>query len=733
MIKEQKKSLLRRRKIYTIIAAVLVIVLIPTLITITYLSRHKNFEDIDGTVYKIKYVDGIYEMYDKDGNPLEYDESLRLQVSAGEMYRFYITKAGTVVKLDIETGTAEIFAVVDDLNTVESEQLGYNANLLIFPKVEKARIRSIEVVNDKGSYTFYRYNLDLEKIDDSCDFTIKGSPYAPFDEETFSNLYLGAGYTLTNQKVEDPIKDEESGEYLEYGLGKEIRINENGEEYEYTPAYVTLTDTSGNKHRLIVGDRLVTGTGYYVQYVSFDGDTEIKRDAVYVLDDDIGMTAKGTVEMFVTPIINYPMSMNNYLQLKNFKVYNEKTDTTNIAFSYLSSEDRGLYNAVTYTFDLDRYDGYIPNSDRIQDVLYYFYQMDFVGVKKLAPSSEELVKYGLGKFNTDGDDESFAFSSAYQILFDYEVYDDNNKYVQTLKHLIYISEKNDEGNYFAYSLIYDSETLEPMYSYDMIVEIEGHCFNFFEWHPTDWIENRYFALNIAHCKTIRFETKDYWANFTLDNSLSDKTSNQLSSTYIKIHGEDSLGNNVDTFSALQVTDKSGNIWTVTQTGLTATNASGTELTITNAYYTYNILGMQVKVAPEYIPCADGSRVEVSANEVIITDPNGNKTTYVRYATDLFRLLHRTLATSTFENYYILTEEEENALIADTSKLLLTLTVTDINDETTEYKFYSLTSQKAYITVNGNGGFYVLPTRVEKFISDTHKFFNFEVIDPNAKN
>lgn len=732
MIKEQKKSLLRRRKIYTLIAAVLVIVLIPTLITITYLSRNKSFEDIDGTLYKIKYSDGVYAMYDADGNALRPDEEFRIQVSAGEMYKFYETYSGTIVKLDTETGEAEIFAVVDDLNTVGSEQIGYNGHLLIYKKIEKARIRSIEVVNDLGSYTFYRYNLELEKIDDSCDFVIKGSPYAPFDEEYFSSLYLGAGYTLTDQKVEDPIKDEESGEYLEYGLGKEIRINEDGEEYEYTPAYVTLTDTSGNKHRLIVGDKLVTGSGYYVQYVSFDGDTEIKHDAVYVLDDDIGVTAKGTVEMYVQPILNYPLSINNYLQLKNFKVYNENTDTTDIAFSFLSSEDRGLYNDVTYSFDLEKYDGYIPNSTRIQDVLTYFYQMDFAGVTKLAPSDEELVKYGLAKIVTDGDSEKFEYAGAYQLLFDYEVYDDNNKYVETLKHLIYISEKNENGNYYAYSLIYDAETLEPMYSYDMIVEVKGHCFSFLEWHSSDWIENRYFALNIANCQTIRFETTDYRAEFTLDNSLSD-TSSTLSSTYIQIHGEDSDGHNIDTFSALQVTDKSGNIWTVTQTNITATNAQGTTLTIADAYYTYNALGTQVKVIPEYIAAANGARIQVSANEVIVTDANGNKTTYVRYATDLFRLLYRTLTTSTFESYYVLTEEEENALIADESRLLLELTVTDINGETTEYKFYSLTSQKAYITVNGNGGFYVLPSRVAKFVSDTHKFFNFEVIDPNAKN
>ena len=359
--------------------------------------------------------------------------------------------------------------------------------------------------------------------------------------------------------------------------------------------------------------------------------------------------------------------------------------------------------------------------------------MDFVGVCKLTPTDEELVSYGLGKI-TEKDDgtKTFDYDGAYTISFDYEVLDDNDKYVETLKHLIYVSEKNDDGNYYAYSLIYDAETLEPMYSYDMIVEIYGHCFNFLEWNSYDWIENRYFALNIAYCQTIKFEAGDYTATFTLDNSMSD-TSTTLNSTYIQIHGEDSLGNNVDTFSAMQVTDQYRNVWTITQTGISVVNAQGSELSITDAYFTYNVLGSQVKVLSTPIVLSGGGKVEVDANEIIITDVSGNKTTYVRYATDLFRLLHRTLTTSTFENYYILTEDEENALISDESKLLLKLTVTDINGETTEYKFYSLTSQKAYITVNGNGGFYVLPSRVEKFISDVHKFFAFEVIDPDAKH
>ena len=109
------------------------------------------------------------------------------------------------------------------------------------------------------------------------------------------------------------------------------------------------------------------------------------------------------------------------------------------------------------------------------------------------------------------------------------------------------------------------------------------------------------------------------------------------------------------------------------------------------------------------------------------------TTYVRYATDLFRRLYQTLTVSTLESSYELTAEEEAALIADPSKHILTITIKDVEGTETVYSFYALTSQKTYITVNGSGGFYVLPSRVNKFISDTQKFFRFEPIDPDAKN
>ena len=83
----------------------------------------------------------------------------------------------------------------------------------------------------------------------------------------------------------------------------------------------------------------------------------------------------------------------------------------------------------------------------------------------------------------------------------------------------------------------------------------------------------------------------------------------------------------------------------------------------------------------------------------------------------------------------MTPEEKKALINDSSRLLLTMTITNIEGGTDVYKFYSIpnANRKAYVTINGNGGFYVLTNRVNKFVSDAQTFFADEIIYPDAKN
>ena len=136
----------------------------------------------------------------------------------------------------------------------------------------------------------------------------------------------------------------------------------------------------------------------------------------------------------------------------------------------------------------------------------------------------------------------------------------------------------------------------------------------------------------------------------------------------------------------------------------------------------NVLGKQVYEIKGYISCQDGSKVEVKANEVRVTDVYGKTTTYVRYDSYLFADFYQTLVWATLENSYPMTEEEENALIADKSKWQLTVTLKKTDGVENEYSFYYLTSRKSYVVVNGDGGFYMLTDRVNKIISDANKFF-----------
>ncbi|MBO5845634.1 MAG: hypothetical protein J6Q77_03205 [Clostridia bacterium] len=727
MIEKQKATLMRRRKIAIAVTVSLVAILIPVLILAITLARSAPFYDVDETKYMIKYKNGAYALYDMDGNKLKVDGQ----------YGYYITALGSLVELDSTTGACEIIAIVEPEGM---EELGVNYRIMMFPHVEKKNIRAIEVVNDNGSFTFQRFNLTKNEIDNTSDFIIKGSPFTTYDQDLFAKLYVNAGYTLTTLKLDDPLKDER-GEFSEYGLVAEKRVDEEGNEYDYTPAYYVLTDTSGNKHKVILGDMLVTGEGYYVQYVEIKDGVESKRDAVYVLDTSMGTTMLAPVEDYVTPMIVHPMGVNTYTDVENFFI-SHKNDAadgsydTVVGFSYvdLSLRENTINSSNPFVFKVNSLSGYNPSSDDISAALYYLYETEYEGVIKLNPSKEEFIKYGLAIEKVDGEGNTgIEFMPEYILSYEYDTRDDNNNIIDTIKLVVMISEKNERGNYYAYTLIYDKDGKDILYTYNMIVEVKGYCLEFLNWKTSKWIDPSYMSLNIPFCEEITITSPTYSATFTLDNSKSDQSEKSNTDNLVVI-AKDSNGNDIRTFSSLTVIDKSYNVWNITASEITAYNSSGTKLTITSAYYAYNKIDGQVRCIKGQIDCIDGSNVRVTPDEVIVTDAQGNKTTYVRYATPLFRDFYQNLIVSTVEHQYEMTKEDEEALVNDPSKLLLTVTIKTTEGETRVYKFYALNSaRKAYLTVNGTGGFCVLTNRVDKFVSDAQRFFAFEPIDPTSKN
>ena len=765
----KNKSTLMKRRVTAIIAAAIAVVVLAVGLAII-INNVVNVipvtDKADGTQYYIIKRDGVYSLYDTDKKTLMPKDS---------QYGYYEGRSGTLFDVDAETGECEQI-ILATLMEGTNEELGHGQRFLIFPHIEKANILKLEVSNSNGSFVFKRVNEETFEEDPKGTFIIEDSPFTAYDQDLFASLYVGAGYMLTTLKVEDPIRDPETGDFREYGLVSGTRkkadpetgeylTNEDGSFiYEdYTPAYYVLTDISGNKYKVIIGDKLVTGGGYYVQYVDIDKDgNETKRDAVYVIGTDKGNTLLSSVETFVTPEICYPMTSNNYFDVENF-ILMSKRENANVgdadyyddvvAFTYedLSVRENTIKSSEPYYF-LPGYGlaGFKASADNIDVCLRGIYTPAYVEVTKLSPSMEDMVKYGFAVESADENGKkTYEMLSEHMISFNFDVVDENGKVEETINNLIYISGLNEDGNRYVYSEIYSTDANgKPILdvknglirSCNMIVEIEGHSLSFLTWDRYDWINSSYVSLNIAFCDEIILDAPNYKAVFDLNNP-KDTSTETISSSLLSIHATDSTGKDVTTFSPRSYVDKNQNVWVISVSEVKCYSSTGEERTISSnsAYYDYNVMGTQVRVLNGAIDCADGRKVYVSANEV--KEQGAETVTYVRYDTNLFRQFYKTLLYATISDSYELSAEEEATVVTEQNRQL-TLTVKDTEGKTYVYTFYYLTSRKAYITVavdtgNGlgepNGGFYVLNARVEKFISDAQRFFALEMIDSTAKN
>ncbi len=817
-------SMMRKRVIAIIAAALAIVILGVSLAAVLEYVDTIEFVDVDGTKYYAKNKDGVYKLYAKGSKePLPVDGT----------YGYYVTALGTLVNLDAETGEAKEYIPVI---TEGNENVGFNDRVLMFPHIEKKNILSLEVHNEHGAYTFKRMKEENGSLVASADgnFIIENSPLTAFNEELFAELYVGAGYALTILKIKDPIKRTADGSlcphktevdgqviiaegcdcvFSEYGLVPEKRIrdvideetgepvtdketgNTKTEVYDYTPAYYILTDIKGNRYKVIVGDMLVTGGGYYVQYVDISGAEEVKRDAVYVMDTSSGNALLSPIENYVTPMLSYPMSMNSYFDVENFLIVDRKTneykggeeltDLYNkvISFSYidLSERENTMSASTPYEFEFGL-DGYNASDTAINSCLYNIYSPALTKTLKFKPTDKDLIDYGFfveqkdkdGKVvtNEKGETQYETFSKNI-ITYKYDVpKEEGSSYSQTVEQIILISDKDYEktGKYYTLTM----ETLvikdkdgkvisEETYTYDFIVEAEGYTFDFLKWDKYEWVNPGYVDANIAFVQSIKLTSPYYSAEYILDNSKTTQ-SDSISSLMLGVTATENGGTPRKTFDRYDVLDVRSSVtyhWVITSNDIKVykVNADGTETSqkINNdyAYYDYNDLDNQVLCRNGRIcgyDTATGERVEVEviANYVnIYTSADGNFETndgvlsksMLRYDTDLFRKFYQTLLYGSLEGSYVLSDEEEKAITEAENGLLLTIEIklkdaesAGGKESTNVYKFYMIpgSSRKAYITVNGNGGFYVYRTKVDKFISDSQKFFKNEVIVPDTK-
>lgn len=521
--KKRERSMLRRQQTAIIVMAVLIVLLAVALAAVNYIVDIYYFSDEDGTTYQIKKDDGVYGLYHKNGaRCTQNDEG------------YYLTDLGTQLSVDGETGEYEIYAVV---HTEGTENVGFSDRVLMFKQLiydesstldKSIIIKSIEVHNEFGSYTFERNN------DTDMDFVIKGLEDTAYNQETFASLAVACGYTISRMRLETPKLLPDGGiDWAEYGLAAEERVktelDEDGNEveitYSYQPAWYVITTMTGESHKVIIGDMIVDGTGYYARYEG--------RDTIYVLGSngfENGVLQK--IEKIITPLIVYPMSANSYFDVANFKIYKnidhdgitrylldkygeaildmdeeEFTEAyaeafeansekiCNFSYQDLTERANSMYSALPYVSHLEYSGGYYINSDNVSNMLYLLSTMKFVEVTKLSPTDEDFEAYGLD-------------APAYTLDFLYHTTDDKGEDIY-IANLVEISEKTEDGLFYAYS-----ET------FDMIVCADESAFEFLEWDEVLWYDPSYFQLDISYLTDLIVESPDFSTHFEFENSAS---------------------------------------------------------------------------------------------------------------------------------------------------------------------------------------------------------------------
>lgn len=720
----RRRSILKTQQRLVAVLLVCVILLGVGLGVATYYVNRIIYTDLDGLKYYVKEKGGAYVLCDKDGYTLETTKD-----------GYFSTTLGTLVEVNKETGACTTIAVVD---TEDGEDLGTSRRILMFRHTQQSSIQSIQVHTSANDYTFYRDSDDA--------FQIKGYEGTPYDKALLSQLAVSCGYPLTMEKVKDPIKDA-NGKYTEYGLDDQKRTDADGNEYDYSPSWYRLVDTSNNMHTVFVGDMIPSGAGYYVRYSG--------RDAVYIMNysvdaslisvygqstltESVDSVFELPIETFVTPSVCYPMTMNNYFNVKNFSIFNghelsnvDDPESSSvmpiISFSYWDLDSRtGTFYANT-AYVMNYPDQYDIDADSAGAALQAFYSMSFLNVTKLGPNDDDMKELGL-------------YDPEYVIYFEYTPTDSSGNAEEPIEHTILVSKMTDRGTYYMTSALYD-----------MVVEVSRTQLLFLDYRLVDWVNSSYFSMNLAWATEIMLETPAGTYHFYLDNSESDSVTNPnpstkaqkegtITSDKMKIRAVAPDGTVMESISSITVTDAKGFTWTIDEKTVKAVDSEGNKASIRGGKYETNSRGEEVVVLVGSVTDAKtGNKVEVSANTITVTTPDGVGKTYLRCGMANFRkffqsLLYASIAGDAHDGDSGLTDEQIAKYTADPTKAQAKLTVLTSFEKRPkfEYTFYAYTERRSLIQVGDSTEFYVTRSFVDKIIADAARVMTGEAITPTGK-
>lgn len=562
--RRRKRSALKRQRRTILILLIVVAILASSFAVVWHYTSRDVYKDVDGTKYYVVNKDGTFVMQDADGNELPRTSHSNNYSTA------YQTPLGTIVAVDLSTGQ---YSEVAFVSTSGNEALEFSAytgqfDILMYPMLEREVIKTIEVYNEKDSFTFQQMqrctntkchqneNGEYEQYQDLYDafpkdasgklvcpkcgsatertaFTIKDFHGITFDENMFATLVLCTGYTTTYMRL-DRTAVQKFGP-TEYGLPAPGEAPKN---------YFVITDIYGNSHKVILGDKIPSDTGYYAQYEGHPDVYILKELEQTQYSYTLSQVLLCELESYITPTAVDTMSSTDYFDVTNFKLSTVGAITEDIlkdpdadlnsllneviSFSYIPIELRNAKSDATIPYQgTGKYKSYAINDFKAERAL--------VALQNLAPS--RTVKLFTPEENESEALSYFAkeYGIGYYLSYTHNLERDAKKNYAPSKWIdqsIWISPLQEKtATYFVYSE-----------AYQMIVEVDRAQLEFLRWDNFTWVRTTLFNDGISFLQKLQIIVPGKQpVTFVLDNreSLKDWDPSTSDSaippdTYLKI-------------------------------------------------------------------------------------------------------------------------------------------------------------------------------------------------------
>lgn len=350
--------------------------------------------------------------------------------------------------------------------TEEGEELGASNRFFMFGSIDRADIAEIKIENEYGAYAF--------ENDGKGNFHIKGYDKIPYDKELFATLVNISSYTLSKTKVGSNLSAEK---IAEYGLDK-------------PKAGWTVLAKNGDSFKVHVGDRLLTGGGYYCM---LEG-----RKSVYVLGTDIEKTVLCPVEGYVTPVLCAGISQDDYYLTEDFTMYKDGEQLFSLRVVDKSEQiNKEALAEVMMDYPTD----YYPNSSLYYELIYSYMNLNADACLKLGATAEDFKKVGLD-------------NPAHVITFDYK----------GTKFELKFSALTEDGVYYATSNLYPN----------MITTCLAENFEYLEYDLIKWIDQYVYQQYITNIREMSVKTDKVEASYSLAHSFNSEGDALL---YVKANDE----------------------------------------------------------------------------------------------------------------------------------------------------------------------------------------------------